>query len=153
MKNLFIFFIFLLFSTAGNTDIKGSVLSKTSDKISEYTIGLIPGEGITEFDIQLSDKDDNDPRLNLLLLRNLNKTDKSNFFTQMILHTQDVGVSDLRYIGNFGLGYRMLSEDNSYMFGGNIFYDRDLANDHARASGKTKLGFYAGEPDVTITIK
>ena len=153
MKKIFLSIIATLLFTAANADIKGQALSKISEKISEYTIGLIPGEGTTEFDIQLSDKDDNDPRFNLLLLRNLNKTNKSNFFTQMNLHTQDVGASDLRYIGNFGLGYRMLSEDNSYMFGGNIFYDRDLANDHARASGKTKLGFYAGEPDVTITIK
>ena len=153
MKRILILILTLFITSVANADVIGQSLSKASEKISEYTIGLIPGEGTTEFDIQLSDKDDNDPRFNLLLLRNLNKTNKSNFFTQMNLHTQDVGASDLRYIGNFGLGYRMLSEDNSYMFGGNIFYDRDLANDHARASGKTKLGFYAGEPDVTITIK
>ena len=134
MKKILLSIIAILFFTAANSDIKGQALSKVSEKISEYTIGLIPGEGTTEFDIQLSDKDDNDPRFNLLLLRNLNKTNKSNFFTQMNLHTQDVGASDLRYIGNFGLGYRMLNDDNSYMLGGNIFYDKDLVNDHARAS-------------------
>ena len=134
MKIITLSIIATLFLTTANADIKGNVLSKASEKISEYTIGLIPGEGTTEFDIQLSDKDDNDPRFNLLLLRSLNKTDKSNFFTQMSLHTQDVGASDLRYIGNFGLGYRVLSTDNSYMFGANIFYDQDLENDHARAS-------------------
>ena len=72
----------LFIITVANADIKGSVLSKASDKISEYTIGLIPGEGITELDIQLSDKDDNDPRLNLLLLRNLNNWNNNYFLTQ-----------------------------------------------------------------------
>ena len=134
MKKILVLILTFFISSAVNADVKGQALSKISEKISEYTIGLIPGEGTTEFDVQLSDKDDNDPRFNLLLLRNLIKTDNSNFFTQMNLHTQDVGASDLRYIGNFGLGYRMLSDDNSYMLGGNIFYDRDLKNDHARAS-------------------
>ena len=97
-------------------------------------IGLIPGEGTTEFDIQLSDKDNNEPRINLLLLRDLNKTESSNFFTQISLHTQDIGVSDNRYIGNFGLGFRRLSNDNSFMFGANLFYDHDLQEDHSRAS-------------------
>ena len=124
----------LFITTVANADIKGSVLSKASEKISEYTIGLITGEGTTEFDIQFSDKDDNEPRINLLILRDLNKTTNSNFFTQMSLHTQDVGVADNRYIGNFGLGYRMLSDDNSFMFGANLFYDRDLQEDHSRAS-------------------
>ena len=124
----------LFITTVANADVASQALNKVSEKISEYTIGLIPGEGITEFDIQLSDKDDNEPRINLLILRDLNKTTNSNFFTQMSLHTQDVGVADNRYIGNFGLGYRMLSDDNSFMFGANLFYDRDLQEDHSRAS-------------------
>ena len=68
----------------------------------------------------------------------------------MSLHTQDVGVSDLRYIGNFGLGYRMLSDDNSFMFGANLFYDRDLQEDHSRAS--LGLEAKAGILDFHLTI-
>ena len=68
--------ILLLFiTTVANADVASQALNKVSEKISEYTIGLIPGEGITEFDIQLSDKDNNEPRINLLLLRDLNKTE------------------------------------------------------------------------------
>ena len=134
MKKIFISIIATLFFTAANADVKGQALSKISKKISEYTIGLIPGEGTTEFDIQLSDKDNNEPRVNLLLLRDLHKTLRSNFYTQMSLHTQDVGVNSNRYIGNLGYGYRQLSDDNMYMFGTNAFFDRDLKEGHSRAS-------------------
>ena len=134
MSKILILILTFFISTVANADVKGQALSKASDKISEYTIGLIPGEGTTEFDIQFSDKDDNEPRINLLILRDLNKTTNSNFFTQMSLHTQDVGVADNRYIGNFGLGYRKLSNDNSSMIGANLFYDRDLQEDHSRVS-------------------
>jgi len=95
---------------------------------------LIPGEGITELNLGLSDADDNDPTINLLILRNLNKTEDSNLFTQFSLQTQDVGQNDLRYIGNLGMGYRFLNDDRSLMLGGNIFYDRDFENEHERGS-------------------
>ena len=131
---IFLTSLCLIITTVANADVASQALNKVSEKISEYTIGLIPGEGITEFDIQLSDKDNNEPRINLLLLRDLNKTESSNFFTQISLHTQDIGVSDNRYIGNFGLGYRKLSNDNSFMFGANLFYDQDLQENHSRAS-------------------
>jgi hypothetical protein len=95
---------------------------------------MIPGEGVTELDIGLSDADDSDPTINLLIFRNLNKTDDSNLFTQFSLQTQDVGQNDLRYIGNLGLGYRFLNDDKTLMLGGNIFYDRDFDHDHERGS-------------------
>ena len=134
LMKVLIIILSLFITTVANADVASQALNKVSEKISEYTIGLIPGEGITEFDIQLSDKDNNEPRINLLLLRDLNKTESSNFFTQISLHTQDIGVSDNRYIGNFGLGYRRLSNDNSFMFGANLFYDQDLQENHSRAS-------------------
>ena len=134
MKKILLSVIAILFFTAANAEVNGQALSKVSEKISEYTIGLIPGEGTTEFDIQLSDKDNNEPRVNLLLLRDLRKTLRSNFYTQMSLHTQDVGVNSNRYIGNLGYGYRQLSDDNMYMFGTNAFFDRDLKEGHSRAS-------------------
>lgn len=125
---------FLLLSNYSFAEVMGKTLSKVSEKISEKVLSVIPGEGVTEFDIELSDQDNNDPRFNLLLLRNLNKQQDSNLFTQFGLHTQDVGTADLRYIANLGLGYRFLSDDQSFMFGGNIFYDRDLGEEHERGS-------------------
>ena len=105
MKNLFIFFIILLFSTAGNTDIKGSVLSKASDKISEYTIGLIPGEGYTEASIDL--REGFKPDYSILAVRELLKIDSGNIFTQFSLFNTEQA-NEEKIIGNFGLGTRKL---------------------------------------------
>jgi hypothetical protein len=102
--------------------------------VSQFFSNIVPGEGVTEAEIDLTDADDGEPSINLLMLRNINKTDVSNLFTQFSFQTQDVGQSDLRYIGNLGLGYRFLNDDKSLMFGGNVFYDRDLRNHHERGS-------------------
>ena len=134
MKKLLTIIIVLSISTVANADVKGKVLNELSGKISSTIGSLVPGEGLTELDIKLSDKDNNDPQFDFLILRDINKKETSNFFTQFSLHTQDVGVSNHRYIGNLGLGYRMLTEDKNYMLGANMFYDRDLQKSHSRAS-------------------
>ena len=134
VKKLFILLLCLQISSTSYADVKGQALSNISERISEKVLSVIPGEGVTEFDIQFSDQDDNDPRFNLLLLRDINKKENSNLFTQFSLHTQDVGQENLRYIGNIGLGYRFLNPDKSFMFGTNVFYDRDLEEDHERGS-------------------
>ena len=131
MKNLFIFFIFLLFSTAGNADIKGSVLSKTSDKISEYTIGLIPGEGYTEASIDL--REHSKPDYSILAVRELLKLDGGNIFTQMSLFNTEQA-NEEKIIGNFGLGTRKLFDDNTMLAGFNAFIDNDFSETNRRAS-------------------
>ena len=130
MKKILVLILTFFISSAVNADVTSQVLNKVSEKISN----LIPGEGITELNLGLSDSDDNDPTINLLILRNLNKTEDNNLFTQFSLQTQDVGQNDLRYIGNLGMGYRFLNDDRSLMLGGNIFYDRDFENEHERGS-------------------
>lgn len=97
MKKFIILLLSLHISTSSMADIKSIALGELSEKISESILGAIPGEGITEFDIQITDKDNNEPTFNLLLLRNLNKQDDTNLFTQFSLHTQDVGQSHQRY--------------------------------------------------------
>ena len=131
MKNLFIFFIFLLFSTAGNADIKGSVLSKTSDKISEYTIGLIPGEGYTEASIDL--REGFKPDYSILAVRELLKIDSGNIFTQFSLFNTEQA-NEEKIIGNFGLGTRKLFDDNTVLIGLNAFVDNDFSETNRRAS-------------------
>ena len=131
MKNLFIFFIFLLFSTAGNTDIKGSVLSKASDKISEYTIGLIPGEGYTEASIDL--REGFKPDYSILAVRELLKIDSGNIFTQFSLFNTEQA-NEEKIIGNFGLGTRKLFDDNTVLVGFNAFVDNDFSETNRRAS-------------------
>jgi hypothetical protein len=116
------------------------IFTTTSAKdLSEFFSNIVPGEGVTEAEVGLSDADDGEPSINLLMLRNIDKTDSSNLFTQFSLQSQDVGQKDLRYIGNLGFGYRILNEDSSLMLGTNVFYDRDLENKHERGS----VGFEA----------
>jgi hypothetical protein len=100
---------------------------------------FVPGEGLTEAQIDFTDADDGEITFNILMLRNIEKTDTSNFFTQFSIQSQDVGQNDPRYVGNLGLGYRFLNDDNSLMIGANVFYDRDFEHDHERGS----IGFEA----------
>ena len=44
MKKILILILTLFISSVANADVIGQSLSKASEKISEYTIGLIPGE-------------------------------------------------------------------------------------------------------------
>jgi len=131
MKNFFIFFIILLFSTAGNTDIKGSILSKASDKISEYTIGLIPGEGYTEASIDL--REGFKPDYSILAVRELLKIDSGNIFTQFSLFNTEQA-NEEKIIGNLGLGTRKLFDDNTVLVGLNAFVDNDFSETNRRAS-------------------
>ena len=128
---VFIFSIFLFTTSSAN-----EILNNLSTKISEFSSSLIPGEGVTEVNIEI--KESQEPDFTILGVRDINKTKNSNFFTQFSLHNNDVG-GDERYIGNLGFGYRFLTDDNSIMLGVNSFYDKDLKNDHARGS----IGFEA----------
>ena len=64
---IFLTSLCLIITTVANADVASQALNKVSEKISN----LIPGEGITEVDLGLSDADDSDPTINLLILRNL----------------------------------------------------------------------------------
>lgn len=135
MKKILIPILSLFIFTASHADIVANI----SEKISEYVTEIMPGDGYTEVDIDLTDANDNDPTINMLMLRNLDKKETTNLFTQFSIQTHDVGQNSSRYIGNLGLGYRFLNDDKSLMLGGNVFYDRDLSNNHQRGS----LGFEA----------
>ena len=128
MKRILIFLFSLSFFT----------VSSAKD-VSEFFNNFVPGEGLTEAQIDFTDADDGEITFNILMLRNIEKTDTSNFFTQFSIQSQDVGQNDPRYVGNLGLGYRFLNDDNSLMIGANVFYDRDFEHDHERGS----IGFEA----------
>ena len=128
MKKILIFLFSLSFFT----------VSSAKD-VSEFFNNFVPGEGLTEAQIDFTDADDGEITFNILMLRNIEKTDTSNFFTQFSIQSQDVGQNDPRYVGNLGLGYRFLNDDNSLMIGANVFYDRDFEHDHERGS----IGFEA----------
>ena len=101
-----------------------------SQKLSNLFDELIPGDGLTEVSIQVHEEDN--PDIEILTNRSLDKTDNSNRFIQMSLHTQETNNKD-RLITNFGYGYRELSDDNSFMYGANAFIDIE-SEGHMRAS-------------------
>ena len=123
--------IFALFISTANADVKGNALTKASEKISEYAIGWIPGEGVTEVSVEIREEDN--PDFEILGVRDILSKENSNLFTQFSIHNNEVN-GDNRYIGNLGLGYRFLNSEKSMMFGVNSFYDRDLQEDHSRVS-------------------
>ena len=121
----------LFITTIANADIKGSVLSKASEKISEYTIGLIPGEGHTEVSIDL--REDSKPNYSILAVRELLKIDSGNIFTQFsLLETEQA--NEEKIIGNFGLGSRKLLNEKTLLVGLNAFVDNDFSETNRRAS-------------------
>ncbi len=101
-----------------------------SQKLSNFLDELIPGEGVTDVSIQVHEEDN--PDIEILTNRSLDKTDDSNRFIQMSLHTQETNNKD-RFITNLGYGYRELTDDNSLMYGANAFIDIE-SEGHMRAS-------------------
>ena len=132
MKKYLIVLSILVTSFSSNAD----VLDNASGKISKFAADLIPGEGVTEVSIDI--EKNSEPNFNILAVRDIEKTENTNFFTQISFHNTDISGNE-RYIGNIGLGYRFLTDDESLMIGFNSFYDHDLTDGHKRAS----LGFEA----------
>ena len=101
-----------------------------SEKISDLIDNFFPGEGVTDVSIQVHEEDN--PDIEILTNRSLDKTDTSNTFVQMSLHTQETNNKN-RLITNLGYGYRELTEDKSIMYGANGFIDIE-SEGHLRAS-------------------
>ena len=131
MKKSLIIAILLLVSIEANAGDKAVALDKVSEKIGSAIGNFIPGEGITETSLELRDGDDSNFEFSILGVRDISSKENSNLFTQISLHTQDVN-NDQRIVGNFGLGYRILTPNQSMMFGTNIFYDQDYSEGHNR---------------------
>ena len=127
MNKILILILTFFISTAVNADVTSLALNKVSEKISD----LIPGEGITEVSLGYNDGDEDRLNFSILGVRDIEATDNSNFFTQFSLLNQEIN-SSKRIIGNLGLGYRKLFDDNNWMFGANTFYDRDLTHGQSR---------------------
>ena len=131
MKNIISLLTILFIFTAADADVKGQALSKASEKISEYTIGLIPGEGHTEASIDL--REGSKPNYSILAVRELLKFDSGNIFTQMSLFNTEQA-NEEKIIGNFGLGSRKLFDNNTMLAGFNAFIDNDFSETNRRAS-------------------
>ena len=121
----------LFITTVANADGISGALDKASEKISEYTIGLIPGEGYTEASIDL--REGFKPDYSILAVRELLKIDSGNIFTQFSLFNTEQA-NEEKIIGNFGLGTRKLFDDNTVLVGFNAFVDNDFSETNRRAS-------------------
>ena len=127
LKTILICFI----TSSSNADVVGNTLDKASEKISEYTSGLIPGEGYTETSIDL--RENSKPDYSILAVRELINLDNGNIFTQFSLFNTEHANKE-KIIGNFGLGIRNLSDDNNTLVGFNAFIDNDFTETNRRAS-------------------
>ena len=136
MKKILISLVVVLAGFSAQAEDFGStLLEQASGKFSEFTAGLIPGEGHTEVSIDL--REEVSPDFSILAVREIAPRDDGNIFTQFSLHNTEAQTGDggdERFIGNLGLGTRKLLNDNTLMIGINNFYDYDLQNEHTRAS-------------------
>jgi hypothetical protein len=131
MKKTLVLILTLLISTAANADIASQALDKASEKISEYTSGLIPGKGYTETSIEL--RENSKPDYSILAVRELMKTDSGNIFTQFSLFNTEQANKE-KIIGNFGIGSRKLLNNKTLLSGFNAFVDNDFSETNRRAS-------------------
>ena len=93
-----------------------------SNSVSEYISNLIPGEGDTEVSLDL--RENYSPDYSILLVRELDRNENGNYFTQMSLFNTEKN-NDERITANFGLGKRFLSDDKFSLTGINLFLDYD----------------------------
>ena len=114
MKKLYVF-IYLIIATASNS-------GEISSKVSKYVSNLIPGEGDTEVSIDL--RENNKPDYSILAVREIQKTEDGNFFTQFSFFNTEKN-NDERLVDNLGFGKRILSDDKTMMTGFNAFIDYD----------------------------
>ena len=128
MKRILITLITFFVITSSNAD-------DLSNKISNIIADLIPGEGDTEVSIDL--RENNKPDYSILGVREIEKTDSGNFFTQFSLTNTEKRNTE-RTVGNLGFGQRMLSNDNTMMTGYNVFWDYD-----SYGNSRTSLGLEA----------
>ena len=97
-------------------------INSLADGLSQYISNLIPGEGDTEVSIDL--RENHKPDYSILAVREIEKTETGNFFTQLSLFNTEKN-NDERIVGNLGLGMRSLSDDKTLLTGFNAFVDYD----------------------------
>ena len=126
MKKYFLIVLsFVIFSSAvsvaGTSELKNNFFSS----IENFLDG-----NFKDTDFSIKSKEGNKPEVGILTFKPLNDTDDGLTFFQGSLFTHD---GDRETI-NLGFGKRMLSDDESFLFGLNAFYDHELDYDHQRGS-------------------
>ena len=122
-KYLVIFFSVLIFSTSS------ADTSKLKDNFFSSIENFLDGN-FKDTDFSIKSKEGNKPEIGILTFKPLNDTDDTLTFFQGSFFTHDGDRETL----NLGFGKRILSDDESFLFGLNAFYDHELDYDHQRAS-------------------
>ena len=122
-KYLVIFFSVLIFSTSS------ADTSKLKDNFFSSIENFLDGN-FKNTDFSIKSKEGNKPEIGILTFKPLNDTDNGLTFFQGSFFTHDGDRETL----NLGFGKRILSDDESFLFGLNAFYDHELDYDHKRGS-------------------
>ena len=139
-KTLILIFGILLISNLALAGAK----EELSGKLSGFFSNLIPGDGDTEVSIDV--RENYSPDYSILMVRELNKDDNGNMFTQLSLFNTEKDTED-RIVANLGLGKRFLSDDKFSFTGLNAFFDYD-----DEGNARTSIGLEARNAVMDFTF-
>ena len=125
MKKFLIIILTLFVFNVSNADT-----SKIKDNFFS-SIESFLDDNFDDTDFSIKSTEGLKPQIGILTFKPLNDTDEGLTFFQGSFFTHDGGD---RNTLNLGLGKRILSNDESVMFGLNAFYDHEIDYDHQRAS-------------------
>ena len=125
MKKFLILILTLFVFNVSNADT-----SKIKDNFFSSIESFLDGN-FEDTDFSIKSTEGLKPQIGILTFKPLNDTDDGLTFFQGSFFTHDGGD---RNTLNLGLGKRILSNDESVMFGLNAFYDHEIDYDHQRAS-------------------
>jgi len=119
--------VLFFLTSAVNADGLENVLNKVYDKGSKsaenFITNLIP-EGLGDSEVSVNTKQDNKPTGSIMIVRPLDIQDDDVFFYQAQFNNFYIDGSRRNSI-NYGLGKRFLSDDDSFYYGLNSFFDLD----------------------------
>lgn len=125
MKKFLIIILTLFVFNVSNADT-----SKIKDNFFSSIESFLDGN-FDDTDFSIKSTEGLKPQIGILTFKPLNDTEQGLTFFQGSFFTHDGGD---RNTLNLGLGKRILSNDESVMFGLNAFYDHEIDYDHQRAS-------------------
>ena len=124
MKRLLVIILSAFIFTTSSADT-----TKIKDKFFSSIESLLDSN-FEDTDFSIKSKEGNKPEIGILTFKPLNDSDDGLTFFQGSLFTHD---GDRETI-NLGLGKRVFSDDKSFMYGLNVFYDHELDYNHQRGS-------------------
>ena len=126
MKKYFLIILsIVIFSSAVSVADTSKLKNNFFSSIENFLDG-----NFKDTDFSIKSKEGNKPEIGILTFKPLNDTDNGLTFFQGSFFTHDGDRETL----NLGFGKRILSDDESFLFGLNAFYDHELDYDHKRGS-------------------